>query len=81
MKDIQKPFKKSIVEFMESGLEADLHELGHSKYNYKNKNTDKSRNWHCKKTFESALETLKFPYSQIEKASSILSFLRTTKPA
>lgn len=37
--------KKIIVEFMENDLEAELEdELGYSRYDYKNKNTDNSRN-------------------------------------
>lgn len=45
MDDIQNLFKETIAEFMEDGLEAELDdELGYSKYDYKNKNTDNSRN-------------------------------------
>ena len=45
MDDIQNLFKETIAEFMENGLEAELDEdLGYSKYDYKNKATDNSRN-------------------------------------
>ena len=45
MEDIQSLFKETIAEFMENGLEAELDdELGYSKYDYKNKDTDNSRN-------------------------------------
>ena len=45
MDDIQNLFKETIAEFMENGLEAELDdELGYSKYDYKNKDTDNSRN-------------------------------------
>ena len=45
MDDIQNLFKETIAEFMENGLEAELDEdLGYSKYDYKNKTTDNSRN-------------------------------------
>ena len=51
MDDIQNLFKEIIAEFMENGLEAELDdELGYSKYDYKNKDTDNSRNGHSSKT-------------------------------
>lgn len=50
MDDIQNLFKETIAEFMENGLEAELdEELGYSKYDYKNKDTDNSRNGHSSK--------------------------------
>ena len=50
MDDIQNLFKESIAEFLENGLEAELDdELGYSKYDYKNKDTDNSRNGHSDK--------------------------------
>ena len=50
MDDIQNLFKETIAEFMEKGLEAELdEELGYSKYDYKNKETDNSRNGHSSK--------------------------------
>ena len=51
MEDIQDLFKETIAEFMEDGLDAELsEELGYSKYDYKNKETDNSRNGHSAKT-------------------------------
>lgn len=45
MDDIQNLLKETIAEFMENGLDAELDdELGYSKYDYKNKDTDNSRN-------------------------------------
>ena len=45
MEDIQSLFKETIAEFMENGLETELDDkLGYSKYDYKNKDTDNSRN-------------------------------------
>ena len=50
MDDIQNLFKETIAEIMEKGLEAELDdELGYSKYDYKNKDTDNSRNGHSSK--------------------------------
>ena len=55
MDDIQDLFKETIAEFMENGLEAELDdELGYSKYNYKNKDTDNSRNGHSSKTLRTS---------------------------
>ena len=50
MTDIQELFKETIAEFMEDGLEAELSEaLGYSKYDYKQKETENSRNGHSSK--------------------------------
>ena len=55
MEDIQDLFKETIAEFMEDGLEAELsEELGYSKYDYKNKETDNSRNGHSSKTLRTS---------------------------
>ena len=55
MEDIQSLFKETIAEFMENGLEAELDdELGYSKYDYKNKDTDNSRNGHSSKTLRTS---------------------------
>ena len=55
MEDIQKLFKETIAEFMENGLDAELDdELGYSKYDYKNKETENSRNGHSSKTLRTS---------------------------
>ena len=55
MEDIQNLFKETIAEFMENGLESELDEaLGYSKYDYKNKDTDNSRNGHSRKTLRTS---------------------------
>ena len=55
MDDIQNLFKETIAEFMENGLESELdEELGYSKYDYKNKDTDNSRNGHSSKTLRTS---------------------------
>ena len=60
MDDIHELFKETIGEFMENGLEAELdEELGYSKYDYRNKATDNSRNGHSSKN-------LKTSYGEIE---------------
>ena len=50
MEDIHTLFKETIAEFMEDGLDAELtEELGYSKYDYRNKETENSRNGHSSK--------------------------------
>ncbi len=55
MDDIQNLFKETIAEFMENGLEAELdEELGYSKYDYRHKETDNSRNGHSSKKLKTS---------------------------
>ena len=55
MDDIQNLFKETIAEFTENGLEAELDEdLDYSKYDYKNKATDNSRNGHSSKNLRTS---------------------------
>ena len=55
MDDIQNLFKETIAEFMENGLDAELDdELGYSKYDYHNKDTDNSRNGYSSKTLRTS---------------------------
>lgn len=55
MDDIQNLFKETIAEFMEDGLETELdEELGYSRYDYRNKNTENSRNGHRSKTLRTS---------------------------
>ena len=55
MDDIQNLFKDTIAEFMENGLDAEMDDqLGYSKYDYKNKDTDNSRNGHSSKVLRTS---------------------------
>ena len=55
MDDIQNLFKETIAEFMENGLDAELdEELGYSKYDYRNKETDNCRNGHSSKKLKTS---------------------------
>mgnify|MGYP000861156219 FL=1 len=48
---------KPNTEFMENGLEAELDDqLGYSRYDYKNKDTDNSRNGHSIKTLRTSFD-------------------------
>ena len=52
---LQDLFKEMIGTVLEEGLEGELDEdLGYSKYDYRNKETENSRNWHSKKTVKSS---------------------------
>ena len=56
MTDINALFKEFVGEILENGLEAELDdELGYSKYDYRNKDTDNSRNGHSTKSDENQL--------------------------
>ena len=51
MSDINALFKDFVGDILENGLEAELDdELGCSKYDYRNKDTENSRNGHSAKT-------------------------------
>lgn len=53
--DIQNLFKETIAEFMENGLDSELEEeLGYSRYDYRNKGTENSRNGHSSKTLRTS---------------------------
>ena len=55
MADIQSLFKETIAEFMENGQEAELdEELGYSKYDFRNKETDNSRNGYSSKKLKTS---------------------------
>lgn len=55
MDDIQNLFKETIAESMEDGLETELDdELGYSRYDYRNKSTENSRNGHSSKTLRTS---------------------------
>ena len=55
MSDIQDLFKIFVQTALEGGLEAELdEELGYSKYDYRNKETDNSRNGHSTKTMKTS---------------------------
>ena len=61
-------FKKTIAEFMENGLEAELEdELGYSRYNYRNKDTDNNRNGHSSKTLRTSFGDVEVSVSRDRK--------------
>ena len=53
MSDLRSVFKEMVGEVLENGLEAELDdELGYSRYDYRNKETENSRNGHSRKNNE-----------------------------
>lgn len=55
VEDVQNLFKELIGNVLENGLEAELdEELGYSKYDYRNKETDNSRNGHSSKSLKTS---------------------------
>ena len=53
--DVQDLFKELIGTVLEQGLDGEMEEeLGYTKYDYRNKDTDNSRNGHSKKTVKSS---------------------------
>jgi transposase-like protein len=56
---VQELFKEMVGTVLESGLEGEMdEELGYSKYDYQNKQTDNSRNGHSEKTLKTSLGNL-----------------------
>jgi len=57
--DVQELFKEMVGTVLEKGLEGELdEELGYSKYDYRNKKTDNSRNGYSEKTLKTSLGDL-----------------------
>ncbi len=82
MEDIQNLFKETIAEFMEDGLDAELDEaLGYSKYDYKNKDTDNSRNGYSGKTLRTSFGDVEVSVPGTAKANLSRRFSRRTRPA
>ena len=53
---VQEFFKEMVKTVLENGLEAELdEELGYSKYDYRNKQTENSRNGYSEKTMRTSL--------------------------
>ena len=55
VRDLKSVFKEMVGEVLENGLEAELDDkLGYTKYDYRNKDTDNSRNGHSVKTVKTS---------------------------
>ena len=81
MDDIQNLFKETIAQFMENGLEAELDdELGYSKYDYRSKSTDNSRNGHSRKTLRTSFGNVEVSI-EIARGNSSPRYSKRTRPA
>lgn len=65
MPDLRSLFKEMVGNILENGLEAELdEELGYSKYDYKNKTGDNSRNGHSRKAMKTSFVDAELAISQ-----------------
>ena len=81
MEDIQELFKDMIATFVNQGLEGELdEELGYSKYDFRNKDTDNSRNGHSEKTLKTSFATWIFRCPETAKVSSSRNWSKSSKP-
>ena len=80
MDDIQNLFKDTIAEFTENGLNAELDdELGYSKYDYKKKDTDNSRNGHSSKTLRTSFGDVEVSVPRDRKGEYEPQLLKTNQ--
>ena len=57
VRDLKSLFKEMVGEVLENGLEAELDdELGYTRYDYRNKDTENSRNGHSVKLWKPVRE-------------------------
>ena len=69
MEDIQELFKDMIATFVNQGLEGELdEELGYSKYDFRNKDTDNSRNGYSEKTLKTSFGDVDIQVSRDRKS-------------
>ena len=81
MDDIQDLFKETIAEFMENGLDAELDdELGYSRYDYRNKETDNSHNGHSSKTLRTSFGDVEVAIPRDRKGEFELQLLKKNRP-
>jgi putative transposase len=65
---VQELFKEMVGAVLENGLEGELdEELGYSKYDYRNKKTDNSRNGYSEKTLKTILGDLEGTVKKISQ--------------
>ena len=69
-------FKEMVGEVLENGLEAELDdELGYSRYDYRNKETENSRNGHSRKTMKTSAGDLEIADPRLSRPITILYFM------
>ena len=76
MSDLRSVFKEMVGEVLENGLEAELDdELGYSRYDYRNKETENSRNGHSRKTMKTSAGDLEIADPRLSRPITILYFM------
>ncbi len=74
---VQELFKEMVGAVLENGLEGELdEELGYSKYDYRNKKTDNSRNGYSKKTLKTILGDLELSIPRDRKGEFEPQFVK-----
>ena len=69
VRDLKSVFKEMVGEVLENGLEAELDDkLGYTKYDYRNKDTDNSRNGHSVKTVKTSAGEVEIAVPRDRKA-------------
>jgi len=77
---VQELFKEMVGTVLQNALEAELdEELGYSKYDYRNKQTDNSRNGYSEKTMKTSFGDMIWPSPGIGKANLIPSSSRNNR--
>jgi putative transposase len=77
---VQELFKEMVGTVLESGLEGELEEeLGYSKYDYRNKETDNSRNGYSEKTLKSSLGDIEISVPRDRKGEFEPQIVRKTR--
>ena len=78
--DLKDVFKMMVGEMLENGLDGELDdELGYTKYDYRNKEGNNSRNGYSKKTLKTSFEKRKSRCRETETVNLSRSLLRKIK--
>lgn len=79
---VQDLFKKMVSTVLEHGLESEQEkELGYSKYDYRNKETDNSRNGYSEKTLKSSLGNIEIAVPRDRKGKFEPQMVKKNKKA
>jgi len=78
---VQDLFKEMVSTVLENGLEAELdEELGSSKYDYRNKRTDNSRNGYSEKTMKTSFGDMDISIPRDRKGDFDLQLIKKKQP-
>lgn len=78
---VQDLFKEMVSTVLENGLEAEMEdELGYSKYDYRNKETDNSRNGYSEKTIKTSLGDMDISVPRDRKGHFEPQIIKNSRP-